>query len=177
MGLARSLCNTKAKLAIKQNSKGILMIGGVVMKLRILDFLTDLKEVNDVALSARLQCTCGCSDFRFLHTGKQTKGILAPLIIKKNGQLALKAVCHSCGNSIIVYDSEIDGARAHTNGLTSEFVPFVSKSFPHNLSVAVKYNYFPEKFKSGEVYSNQFENCFIYLLNDSGKQGKALIEE
>ena len=153
------------------------MIGGVVLKLRILDFLTDLKEVNDVALSARLQCTCGCSDFRFLHTGKQTKGILAPLIIKKNGQLALKAVCHSCGNSIIVYDSKIDGARAHTNGFTSEFVPFVSKSFPHNLSVVVRYNYFPEKFKNGDAYSNQFENCFIYILYDSGKQGKALIEE
>ena len=89
----------------------------------------------------------------------------------------MKAVCHSCGNSIIVYDSEIDGARAHTNGLKSEFIPFVSKSFSHNLSVVVKYNYFPEKFKNGEVYSNQFENCFIYLLNDSGKQGKALIEE
>ena len=177
MGFARSICNTNAKLVIKQNSKRILMIGGVVMKLRMLDFLTDLKEVNGVALSARLQCTCGCSDFRFFHTGKQTKGILAPLIIKKNGQLALKAVCHSCGNSIIVYDSEIDGARAHTNGLTSEFIPFVSKSFPYNLSVVVKYNYFSDNFKNGEVYSNQFENCCIYIVNDSGKEGKALIEE
>ena len=85
------------------------------MKLRILDFLTDIQEVNGVALSARLQCTCGCSDFNFLHTGKQTRGIFAPLIIKKNGQLVLKATCHCCGNSIIVYDSEIDGTCAHSN--------------------------------------------------------------
>ena len=147
------------------------------MKLRILDFLTDIQEVNGVALSAKLQCTCGCSDFEFLHTGKQTKGILAPLIIKRKGQLVLKAFCHCCGNSIIVYDSEKDGTRADGSYFTGEFVPFVSKSLPNNLSVVVKYNYFPEKFKSGEVYSNQFENCFIYLLNDSGKQGKALIEE
>ena len=147
------------------------------MKLRILDFLTDLKEVNDVALSARLQCTCGCSDFRFLHTGKQTKGILAPFIVKKKGQLVLKAFCHCCGNSIIVYDSRKDGTRARGNCVTSEFVPFVSKSLPNNLSVVIKYNYFPEKFKNGEVYSNQFEDCFIYIVDDNEKEGKALIEE
>ena len=147
------------------------------MKLRILDFLTDIQEVNGVALSARLQCTCGCSDFNFLHTGKQTRGIFAPLIIKKNGQLVLKATCHCCGNSIIVYDSEKDGTQACGNCLTGEFVPFVSKSLPNNFPVMIKYNYFPETFKNGEVYSNQFENCFVYIVDDNGKEGKALIEE
>ena len=147
------------------------------MKLRILDFLTDIQEVNGVALSAKLQCTCGCSDFNFLHTGKQTKGILAPLIIKKKGQLVLKAFCRCCGNSIIVYDSEKDGTQACGNCLTGEFVPFVSKSLPNNFPVMIKYNYFPETFKNGEVYSNQFENCFVYIVDDNGKEGKALIEE
>ena len=147
------------------------------MKLRILNFLTDIQEINGVALTAKLQCTCGCSYFNFSHTGKQTKGILAPLIVKKKGQLILKAVCHCCGNSIIVYDSAKDGTRADGNCLTGEFVPFVSKSLPNNLSVVVKFNYFPDNFKNGEVYSNQFENCFIYIVNDSGKEGKALIEE
>lgn len=147
------------------------------MKLRILDFLTDIQEANDVALSAKLQCTCGCSNFKFLHTGKQTKGILAPFIVKKKGQLVLKAFCHCCGNSIIVYDSREDGTRARDNCVTGEFVPFVSKSLPNNLSVVIKYNYFPEKFKNGEVYSNQFEECFIYIVDDNGKEGKALIEE
>ena len=147
------------------------------MKLRILDFLTDIQEANDVALSAKLQCTCGCSNFKFLHTGKQTKGILAPFIVKKKGQLVLKAFCHCCGNSIIVYDSREDGTRARGNCVIGEFVPFVSKSLPNNLSVVIKYNYFPEKFKNGEVYSNQFEECFIYIVDDNGKEGKALIEE
>ena len=147
------------------------------MKLRILDFLTDIQEANDVALSAKLQCTCGCSNFKFLHTAKQTNGILAPFIVKKKGQLVLKAFCHCCGNSIIVYDSREDGTRARDNCVTGEFVPFVSKSLPNNLSVVIKYNYFPEKFKNGEVYSNQFEECFIYIVDDNGKEGKALIEE
>ena len=147
------------------------------MKLRILDFLTDIQEVNGVALSAKLQCTCGCSDFNFLHTGKQTRGILAPFIVKKKGQLVLKAFCHCCGNSIIVYDSQKDGAYAHGDCSINEFAPFASKSLPDNLSVLIKYNYCPEKLKDREVYSNQFENCFIYITDDNGKEGKALIEE
>ena len=63
------------------------------MKLRILDYIKDVKEHNGVSLSAKLQCTCGCSNFEFSHTGKQTRGVFAPFIIKKNGQLILKAVC------------------------------------------------------------------------------------
>ena len=120
---------------------------------------------------------CGCSDFKFLHTGKQTRGILAPFIVKEKGQLVLKAICHCCGNSIIVYDSEKDGTRARGNCLTSEFVPFVSKSLPNILSIVIKYNYFSEKFKNKGVYSNQFENCFIYIVDNNGKEGKALIVE
>ena len=147
------------------------------MKLRILDFLTDIQEVKGVALSAKLQCTCGCSNFKFSHTGKQTRGILAPFIVKRKGQLVLKALCHCCGNSVIVYDSEKDGTRARGNCLNSEFVPFVSKSLPNNLSVVIKYNYLPEKLKIEESYSNQFEECFIYIVDYNGKEGKALIEE
>lgn len=75
------------------------------------------------------------------------------------------------------YDSEKDGTRARSNCLTSEFVPFVSKSLPNNLSVVIKYNYLPEKLKIEESYSNQFEQCFIYIADQNGKEGKALIEE
>lgn len=147
------------------------------MTLKLLDYLTDIKEFNGVSLSAKLQCTCGSNSFRFLHTGKQTRGIFAPYIIKKNGQLVLKAVCPYCGNSIIVYDSTKDGA--HVCGISSlcEFVPFVAKSIPNELSVVMKYNYLPEKFKPEESYSNQFENCFIYITDKNEKEGKALIEE
>ncbi len=147
------------------------------MKLRILDYLKDVKEHNDVSLSTKLQCTCGCSNFEFSHTGKQTRGILAPFIVKKNGQLILKTVCSCCSNSIIVYDSTQDGTHARNINLPFEFVPLTVKSLPNQLSVVIKYNYFPEKFKIGESYSNQFENCFIYITDENGKEGKALIEE
>ena len=147
------------------------------MKLRILDYLKNEKEYNGVALSATLQCSCGCSAFEFLHTGKQTRGILAPFIVKKNGQLILKAVCNCCGNSIIVYDSTQDGTHARDTNSPCAFVPLTVKSLPNQLSVVIKYNYFPEKLKVGDLYSNQFEECFIYIINENGKEGKALIEE
>ncbi|MBR0449492.1 MAG: hypothetical protein IIX30_01595 [Clostridia bacterium] len=147
------------------------------MKLRLLDYLSDIKEFNGVSLSAKLQCTCGSNSFEFSHTGKQTRGILAPFIVKKNDQLVLKAFCPSCGNSIIVYDSTKDGAHACDISSPCEFVPLVAKSLPNQLSVVIKYNYFPEKFKMEKVYSNQFENCFIYIIDKNRKEGKALIEE
>lgn len=151
--------------------------GSDIMKLRILDYIKDVKEHNGVSLSAKLQCTCGCSNFEFSHTGKQTRGIFAPFIIKKNGQLILKAVC-PCGNSIIVYDSTQDGTHAHNNTDSPyDFAPLTVKSLPNQLSVVIKYNYFPEKLKTGEFYSNQFENCFIYIIDDNEKERKALIEE
>lgn len=147
------------------------------MKLRLLDYLKDVKEINGVSLSAKLQCTCGCSGFEFSHTGKPTRGILAPFVVRKKGQLILKAVCRCCGNSIIVYDSTQDGTHARDTNSHGEFVPLIVKSLPNQLSVVIKYNYFPKNLKIGESYSNQFENCFIYITDENGKEGKVLIEE
>ena len=147
------------------------------MKLRVLDYLANIQEFNGVSLAAKLQCSCGATAFRFFHTGKQTKGILAPFIIGKKGQLIIKAVCPDCQNSIIVYDSSKDGAHAQDMCSVYEFVPFESKKVSKQFSVAIKYNYFPEKLKTRETYSNQFENCFIYIIDKDGKEGKAFIEE
>ena len=130
-----------------------------------------------MTISAKLQCTCGCLNFEISHTGKQTRGILAPFIVKKNDQLVLKAACPCCGNSIIVYDSTQDGTHARKIDSPCEFVPLRVKALPNQLSVVIKYNYFPEKLKIGESYSNQFENCFIYVAKENEKEGKALIEE
>ncbi len=147
------------------------------MKLRILDFLIDIEEVNGVTLSAKLQCSCGATKFNFLHTGKQTKGILAPFIVRQKQQLLLKAVCPACKNEIIIYDSAQDGASAHKKSSACEFKPFAINTLLNPFAVVIKYNYFPEKFKVGGVYSNQFENCFIYILDSGGKEEMALIEE
>ncbi len=147
------------------------------MKLRVLDFLIDAEEVNGVTLSAKLQCSCGATKFNFLHTGKQTKGILAPFIVKQKQQLLLKAICPVCKNEIIIYDSTQDGASAHKKSSACEFKAFAINTLLNPFAVTIKYNYLPEKFKVGGVYSNQFENCFIYILDNNGKEEKALIEE
>ena len=147
------------------------------MELRILEYLKNIEECNDASFSARLQCTCGCSTFEFSHTGKQTRGVLAPFVIKKKRQLILKAACHCCGKPIIVYDSTQDGTHARGTNSPCEFVPLRVKSLPDQLSVVIKYNYSPKTFKIGGPYSNRFENCFIYIIDENGKEEKALIEE
>ena len=147
------------------------------MKLRTLDFLTDIQEVNGVALSAKVQCSCGATKFHFFHTGKQTKGIFSPYIIRHKRQLLLKAVCPICKNAIILYDSTQDGASADKKRSACECKPFETNTLSSPFAIAIKYNYFPDNLKMNGVYSNQFENCFIYILDDNGKEGKALIEE
>lgn len=145
------------------------------MKLRIIEYLDDIQEFNGVAISSRLRCTCGNYSFEFSHTGKQTKGILAPYIIKRNKQLAIKAKCNKCNNDIIVFDSRIDGSKPKHTGQIHEFTTFATPKFSE-FEVLIKYNYWPEKLKEDRNYSNQFKNCFIYII-ENNKEGKALIEE
>ena len=147
------------------------------MKLRILEFLNNIQEYNGVSISANLCCTCGNNKFAFSHTGKQTKGILAPYIIKKNKQLILQAKCMCCGKNIEVYNSTIDGSKPKTIEQSIDFLPFIiPKTSADKFEVIIKYNYWPENLKSNGLYSNYFEDCFIYIV-ENGKETKALIEE
>ena len=145
------------------------------MKLRILDYLTDIEDNNGIGFSAKLKCSCGVSKFKFYHTGKQTKGIFAPYIIKRNKQLALKAKCCKCNNEIIVYDSMVDGNKPKSAEEANEFAEFIIPK-GSEFEVVAKYNYYSEKLKEDGEYSNHFENCYVYLL-ENNKEGKALIEE
>ena len=52
-------------------------------RLRIIDNLKILKEVDKVAIEASLVCDCGNEYFYVLHTGKQTKGFFRPWLVKK----------------------------------------------------------------------------------------------
>ena len=147
------------------------------MKLRILEFLNNIQEYNGVSISANLCCTCGNNKFAFSHTGKQTKGILAPYIIKKNKQLILQAKCTCCEKNIEVYNSTIDGSKPKTIEQSIDFLPFIiPKTSADKFEVIIKYNYWPENLKSNGLYSNCFEDCFIYIV-ENGKETKALIEE
>ena len=147
------------------------------MSLRIIKYLQNIEEFNGVAISAKLCCSCGNYFFTFSHTGKQTKGILAPYIIRRNNQLVLQAKCRSCGKTIEIFNSTLDGTRAKPQAETYQLITFVlPKTKESAFEVIVKYNYFPEKFKENGEYSNGFENCFVYIVKD-GNEGKALIEE
>ncbi len=147
------------------------------MKLRIIDYLSDIEEFNGVSFSAKIKCTCGENEFSFFHTGKQTMGIFSPCIIKRDGQLILKAICSSCEKSIIIYDSAKDGVTPKETNKKYEFVPFVSNKLPEQFSVVIKYNYFPDNMKIGNIYSNKFEDCFIYITDKKGREIEVLIEE
>ncbi len=147
------------------------------MKLRIYDFLSDIKEYDGVAMEGRLSCTCGGNKFEFSHTGKQTKGILAAHVVSLKGQLALKAKCVHCGNSFVVYDSSKDGAQPQNVTADYQFKPFVLPKSPTNFYKAkVMYNYCAENFKADGLYTNEFEDCLVYIVDDNGKE-MALIEE
>lgn len=150
------------------------------MVLRIADYLADVQEFDGVALSAKFRCPCGSEKFYFSYAGKQTKGILSPWLVKKDGRLILKARCANCQQSTVVYNSTEDGSHPKKSKSSEELHAFESfvhpKTGKKELSVVVKYNYYAEKFKYENQYSSEFENCFIYLLDD-GNEGKALLEE
>ena len=60
-------------------------------RLRIIDNLKILKEVDKVAIEASLVCDCGNEYFYVLHTGKQTKGFFRPWLVKKTSKSPLCA--------------------------------------------------------------------------------------
>ena len=147
------------------------------MKLRILEYLVELAEFCGAAVSAKLTCDCGNRFFKFYHTGRQTRGILAPYIVKKNRQLRLQAKCTCCERVIEVYNSSIDGSKAKACEQSNEFEPFIiPKRSKDSFEVVVKYNYLPKNLKKNGEYSNLFEECFVYIL-DNSEEINALIEE
>jgi len=147
-------------------------------KLRVLDYLQNIKEYNGVAIEGNLYCSCSCVTFQIYHTGKQTKGMLSPFLVKKNKQLSIKAECSNCGNSIIIYDSKIDGLnhRMINQGFADYSIFDIPKYEKDKYKITVKYNYLPEKLKVDDSYSNDFEECFIDITNN-GEKPKRLIEE
>lgn len=128
--------------------------------LRIASNLTNIREHEGVALSATLRCACGGEVFTLSHTGKQTKGILVPLILPRDGQLCVTAFCVGCGAPVRLYDSRADGREPHESG-EAPAVPLVMKQ-GSEWQIYVRLNYFPEQFRTdaGE-YGNGFENLFV----------------
>ena len=68
------------------------------MDLRIIDNLTNIIEHDNVALEGELICDCENARFEIHHSGKQTRGILAPYLVKKD-----KQILRRCSNVVLMY--------------------------------------------------------------------------
>ncbi|MGM9969001.1 MAG: hypothetical protein ACI35S_01225 [Anaeroplasma sp.] len=139
-------------------------------KLRIINNLKIYKIHDNVAIEGKLICDCGCHLFSIFHTGKVTKGILAPYLIKKDKQIVIKAVCKDCGRTIIILDSKIDGINPLVCNTFTE-KKFSIRNITENFEIDLKYNYYPEDFKS-----NRFVDSFIEIKNEDMKKTKILFE-
>ncbi|MDY0278297.1 MAG: hypothetical protein RBQ97_09470 [Acholeplasma sp.] len=139
-------------------------------KLRIIDNLNIYEIHDNVAIAGKLMCDCGCHLFSIYHTGKVTKGILAPYLIKKDKQIVIRAICKDCGKSIIIFDSKIDGIKPIMCDTYPE-EKFQIKNIDENFEIVLKYNYYQNDFKT-----NKFVDCFIKIENKDMKKVKQLYE-
>ena len=139
-------------------------------KLRIIDNIKILEEHDNVAMACQLICDCGCNHFIIFHTGKVTKGILAPYLIKKDKQIVIRAVCKDCGKSIIIFDSKIDGIKPIMCDTYPE-EKFQIKNIDENFEIVLKYNYYSKDYKT-----NKFVDCFIEIKNKDMKKLRQLYE-
>lgn len=139
-------------------------------KLRIIDNLNIYEIHDNVSIAGKLMCDCGCHLFSIYHTGKVTKGILAPYLIKKDKQIVIRAVCKDCGKSIIIFDSKIDGIKPIMCDTYPE-EKFQIKNIDENFEIVLKYNYYSKYYKT-----NKFVDCFIEIKNKDMKKVKQLYE-
>ena len=139
-------------------------------KLRIIDNLNIYEIHDNVAIAGKLMCDCGCHLFSIYHTGKVTKGILAPYLIKKDKQIVIKAVCKDCGKSIIIFDSKIDGIKPIMCDTYPE-EKFQIENIDEHFEIVLKYNYYSKDYKT-----NKFVDCFIEIKNRDMKKVKQLYE-
>ena len=138
--------------------------------LRIIDNISVIEERDDVAMACQLVCDCGCNHFSIFHTGKVTKGILAPYLLRRDKQIVIRAACKYCGKSIIIFDSKIDGIKPIICDIYPE-EKFQIKNIDENFEIVLKYNYYPKDYKT-----NNFVDCFIEIKNKDMQKSKPLYE-
>lgn len=140
-------------------------------ELRLINNLEIIEEINNAALKGKLKCNCGCNEFYIYHTGKQTKGILFPDIIRHKKQVVINAQCVNCKEIIKIYDSTIDGIEP-INTKKYEFKKLVLKKDIDRFKIIMMYNYYKEDYKT-----NKFIECFIDVESEKLKKVKRIIEE
>lgn len=132
-----------------------------------------INEVNheNVALEATLKCDCGSQSFNIMHTGKEKKGLFGGIsLVKKDGQICIKAICKSCCQAFVLYDSAIDGSNPKEAPAT-EYTKLTIKE--HDIfKVNMKYNFMKENFKT-----DRFEGIAIDIQDEDSKKERRIYEE
>ena len=132
-------------------------------KLRIIDNLKILEEVEKVAIEASLVCDCGNEYFHVLHTGKKTKGILSSWLVKANKQISVMCKCRNCGKELIVCDTTIDGLKPlHIENPNYAELAIKDKN---EFKIILYYNYWEE-----DYMTDRFYDCFIHAIDEDGKK-------
>ena len=132
------------------------------MELKFKDYFVIEEEHEKVSVCGTLKCSCGCDKFKIFHTGKQTKGIFSPYIVKTNKQIFVEAKCLECGKVIQIYDTSYDGEKPIIvdHGENKQFL-YKEKE---NFKVRVFLNYYEENYMT-----NKFVTIYIHLIDENGK--------
>ena len=141
-----------------------------INNLRIINNLEIIDEIDNAALKGKLKCNCGGNEFYIYHTGKQTKGIMSPDIVKHKKQVVINAQCVNCNETIKIYDSTNDGIKP-IDTKKYEFKKLVLKKDIDTFKITMMYNYYKEDYKT-----NKFVDCFIDVESEKLKKNKRIFE-
>ena len=138
--------------------------------LRIIHNVENVCERNHAEVECDFVCKCGGRDFTISHSGRQTKGIFAPYLIKYHNQIVIEAQCAGCGSRIVVFDSSVDGTKKSERREAPEKT-FEILNGADAYKIHLMYNYRESNFKT-----NLFEDCFIEISNSKFKKPLRLYE-
>ncbi len=143
-------------------------------KLQIIDSLRHLEEIEACTLAGDLVCACGNDFFSIYYFGKQTRGILAPDIVRKHGTLFIAGQCSICGKTITIYDSDSlnpPKRQAKPNPPDGDGRP-LARFGSHPYKIKVLFNYLPQNMRS-----IHFEDIFIEVRQADADKWKRIVEE
>lgn len=138
--------------------------------LRIIENAENIKEHNHAALECDLVCECGNKYFKIYHSGKQTKGIFAPYLVKSDRQIVIEGKCTCCEKGIVIFDSSLDGINKSKSSKAPEQLFNILNDI-YAYKIHLMYNYRENNFRT-----NLFEDCFIEISNSKFKKPRRLYE-
>lgn len=134
------------------------------MELRFKEYFHLTEEHEHIAAKGTLRCACGGQRFVVRHSGRQTKGILAPHIADVDHQVRIEAVCAACGQRIPLLDSTIDGLTPRPADIHPLTELAIKGQREFSLEVAMNYR------DETDYLTNRFLTFSLYGTSSTGKQ-------